>query len=213
MFSISGKLQIYLEGNNITTINLNLPKVFQKSKKSSEIEVYLNNNPINCCFILKFIEDFQKFQKFKFHIDKLFCASPPKLRNMLVEQLNASQVECPLENLLNKSHGCPVNCTCNWTPYNKSILVNCTRKNWNEYPELNFNILPEYQFNQIELHLEGNNLVAGPSPNLTGYGKVTKLYLSDNRIKNIFWMPEHIEVNCKLLKYLCLYLWASRFWL
>lgn len=209
-------MQINLEQNNISFVdfdqmrlivdanNLNARSIKRKAPIS---EVYLNDNPINCdCLSYDFVQYFSTFTNdpefkviFDLHADTLSCAGPPGLKNRHVDQINPSVLKCSLEQIAKENSGCPKNCSCAWRPHDKSILVNCTNQNLNQFPELNINLSSKYPFNQIELHLEGNKLVAGPNSNLTGYGNVTKLYLSNNNIRSISWIPKRIDVNSKLL--------------
>ncbi|KAK9885003.1 hypothetical protein WA026_009232 [Henosepilachna vigintioctopunctata] len=82
-------------------------------------------------------------------------------------------------------------CFCFWRSYDKTIIVNCARKNLTVAPQLNVSVNLDY--NKTEVHLEGNYLEEAPSYKL-GYENVTKLYLSNNRLNDITWIPPKLAV-------------------
>lgn len=176
-------------GSNCTEINLASNEIEKIDINNYELVKYktawidLDSNPILCdCFNFDFFQllhtyDANRSLKFAgmediscslFHLDKFKC-------EILVE------------------HGCPEECvSCNWIPFSKSIVFDCSNSSLEHYPTINTTSI-KYSFHSTILHLENNNLTEGPI-NTSGYFNITELYLSDNQINNIEWLPINLKV-------------------
>lgn len=209
--SLAKKLNVNLENNNITTVDFSLVNVITSNVKDafsandqSYSVIYLANNPLNCnCYNYDLVRYFQNDLKpqvkvmFEIRTENLTCANPPELKEAVVETLPQELLICDFDEI-NEENVCPKDCSCSWRPYDDSIIVDCSRRNFTELPEIDLKQI-SVKFNQTEMHLEGNYLKYGPDYNTTGYDNVTKLYMSYNRIEEIFWLPPKLEVSYVLV--------------
>lgn len=129
--------------------------------------------------------------------DGLKCASS----NISVADLHPKYLTCSLVQVLDNYTDCPLGCSCEWRKWDKSIIFNCENGNFTTVPSI---LIPKVlgelvSYNQTEVHLEGNLLTSGPSANDTGYKNVTKLFLSNNYIEQIAWVPPKTEVSMKII--------------
>lgn len=168
--------------------------------------ISLDNNPIECTCqnynLIRYIQS--KFScsipiipEPELRIDiNTICYGPPLLRGVPLYKILGEDLLC----LMDFSYyftGSPRNCSYfqHMHPYNTSIVVDCSYKGFFNAPEFN---LP-FGYRLIEVHLEGNNLIEGPSKELAEYKDVIKLNLSGNQIEKMLWVPPNIKVGEKNL--------------
>ncbi|KAL3279763.1 hypothetical protein HHI36_017271 [Cryptolaemus montrouzieri] len=195
-----GLLKINLDFNNISRIDFSHSNLFrQKYADKFKTSVIMPNNPIFCdCQAL----DLAKYFTEDDHPVKMFltlesgwlfkCSGPGK-------KDGSSLYEIPLENFTcSLDANCTNNgaCSCSYRSLDTSILIDCSDRNLSVVPTLTLSAITNYDFvnyNQTEVHLEGNQLDASPNE-YDGYSNITKLYLQKNKIKNITWLPESIQI-------------------
>ncbi|XP_060524026.1 protein toll-like [Cylas formicarius] len=115
--------------------------------------------------------------------DRLYCSnfeSP-----ILARDLRPRHITCSLEGLIN----CPGPCSCDYRPYDLSIIVDCSYRNLSTYPTLN---ITGITYIQTVLYLNGNHFSQGPTTN-SSYHNVTVLDLSRNHINEMTWIPPRIK--------------------
>lgn len=166
--------------------------------------VDLSDNPIECdcraydlTRYFKEMMDPQVRMMFEILPGGLKCAPSSLLEDVSVADLHPKDLTCSLMQIAQNYTDCPQGCACAWRKWDKSIVISCENGNWTEAPPI---FLPEgleklVAYNQTEVHLEGNLLISGPSFNDTGYENVTKLFLSNNRIKNFNWVSAKTQVS------------------
>lgn len=196
---------INLAYNKIATIDFtnaieeNEDSFNEDSTKNGKINVNLKGNPINCnCHIYDFIKfmDLIKNDNIKsliaIDVNEVSCASPNKYSQLPITNLELDMLTCSPEEF-GISLEVPPNCTSyEFRPWDKSLIVDCMNSNLTKVPEL---VLPDSdKYDQIEVHLEGNQLTTGPMEGM-GYEDVTKLYLFSNNINEISWIPPNIKVR------------------
>lgn len=145
----------------------------------NKIMIDFNFNPIACnCSNYNFFSTGYLANKVFFTIESLNCPLS-----------NFSETNCPL-----KQSGCPENCNCSWAPYQSSLVIECTDRDLDFYPNLSFISSVSLPYRSTTLNLQFNRLTRGPSSNLLGYSNITKLYLSNNQITTIDWLPKNLEI-------------------
>ncbi|EEZ99323.1 toll-like protein [Tribolium castaneum] len=198
------KVIIKLDHNHIKTVDFSYVEVVATSGDAKDAlsdpdpwhsVIDLNENPLNCdCHnfdLVRYVTNELRPEikvMFDLKMDNLKCANPPPLEDFPVESLVPKLLICPVED------GCPERCLCSQRPFDRTIIINCADKNLTQYPQLNLSDFTNIDFVQTEVHLEGNSLNTGPGKNLTGYGNVTELSLSSNKIETISWVPPNIKV-------------------
>lgn len=172
-------IQLDLAYNTIETVDLiNLQYIGKR-----EIFIDLNFNPVSCnCSnfdFFQFIKTDNRLRKLRFgNTENINCVS-----------LDLDEVKCAIP----KGYGCPNECvSCSWIPFYKSVVFNCSNKNLIHYPVINTTSI-NYPFNSTIVHLENNSLTEGPI-NTQGYFNITEIYLSNNQITNINWLPIKLKV-------------------
>lgn len=129
--------------------------------------------------------------------DGLKCAPSSSLANISVADLHPKYLTCSLAQVFENYTDCPLGCACYWRKWDKSIIFSCENANLTAVPLISLpeGLVTRVSYNQTEVHLEGNFLTSGPSFNFSGYENVTKLFLSNNHIKEINWVPPKTEVS------------------
>lgn len=168
----------------------------------NRIIVKLDRNPMACdCRLFEFMQylehilspTIQKVVSIQFN--DLTCISPSDLYGYPVMKLKSSELVCSLEQLAIKNN-LTENCAYGFRPGDRSLIVNCTNANFTSMPVL---VLPKEDFfKKTEVHLQKNQLTTGPKKNM-GYENVTKLFLSQNKIREISWIPPRIKVTDLIL--------------
>ncbi|KAF2878694.1 hypothetical protein ILUMI_27473 [Ignelater luminosus] len=195
----SSSITIDLTYNQITTINFtNAIQENEDFTKDGRINVDLEGNPIKCnCHIYDFINFMDHIKSggiksiINIDINGVKCASPNKYSELPITNLELDMLTCSSEEF-GISLEVPDNCASyEFRPWDKSLIVDCKDSNLTKAPEL---ILPDSdKYDQIEVHLEGNQLTTGPIEGM-GYENVTRLYLFSNNINEISWVPQNIKI-------------------
>ncbi|XP_050297259.1 uncharacterized protein LOC126736770 [Anthonomus grandis grandis] len=155
---------------------------------NQKVVLKIQGNPIRCdCTnfnLVRYNWDDFKLLKTLVKIDQkdLVCTGS----QFPVLELKPTEVNCSVE------RGCPGKCNCAFRPYDTALLVNCSRQGLKTYPMLN-DISTSERYNQTTLILNGNNLTLGPL-DVTAYGNITILDLSNNSISNISWIPPKLQM-------------------
>ncbi|KXJ79871.1 hypothetical protein RP20_CCG027669 [Aedes albopictus] len=184
-------ITVNLSYNKITHIFLLHDLVVQPSQT---INVDLNNNPLNCnCNILKFVQLVQSKSKngLQFTTDHLHCAEPSNLRDISIDHLQTKDLLCDFES----AEDCPNKCQCAMRTLDYTVIVNCSGRGLTEVPELPTPSKLHESFNSLELHVE-NNLLTG-LPNLTGYREISRIYASNNSIREL--LPQNIPASLRFM--------------
>jgi len=189
-FSSRKELMIDLRHNNIETINFNH---YAAEQSTLNMILYLENNPINCnCLILDFVKYIKNPERIKktgitVELGELSCTAPEKMHGRIISDVKPLELTCPFDQPSSKMEKrCPATCnTCDVRPEDKTLLLDC-------YGNVSMSLLPDAANNSlqnVELRIEGQGLTEIPSSSSLGYNQVTKLFLSDNEIKNVGELP------------------------
>ncbi|KAK9882854.1 hypothetical protein WA026_023549 [Henosepilachna vigintioctopunctata] len=195
-FIESNTIEIYLGNNSISNIRLDYlrPGVMGYN---SILEVNISHNPINCdCKASDLVENIHRSPRdgnVILKYDSLRCAGPPDFKNMNLSNLLEKKLTCTL----NKNCTTTGICDCIYESKERTLIVDCSRRNITLIPNLLVNEMVKYydfiKMKHLDVHLEENSLQEVPTE-ANGYHNVTNLYLQGNRISNIEWIPPSIEV-------------------
>lgn len=190
--SFSSDLTVDLRNNEITKFDFKA----LIDENGSKLNVLFDNNPINCdCKIfdfVKFLRDSKKLQnsRVKMNLDNLVCASPERMENKPVLELEAHELKCFLDDASSsKTKRCPRDCICELRPDDKSLILNCNKT-------VNIDTLPiakNYKQNNFELFLESQDLTEMPWSSSPSYQQITKLFLNDNSIQRVTDLPPNLK--------------------
>ncbi|XP_044727587.1 protein toll-like [Chrysoperla carnea] len=193
----SHSTKLDLSNNLIEVIDFSESDIESKSLYIDEIEI--SNNPINCnCKIHNLVRYFKKDEKiaevhnvFKLIASDLKCAGPKKFQDHDVRELEVKDLSCPISSKDN----CPQKCNCHVTKFDHSTIVNCSNSNLTRIPSK----LPQNNFYpNIKLYLDNNNLgsfdINETFANHSGYQNVRELYIQNNRLSEITWLPNQLRV-------------------
>lgn len=195
------EVNLFINNNNVSELDFDDIKLYSFNNEKQEKDynstasigstvLHLQNNPIRC--------DCDNFDLIQYNNDKLdpvirvlvdirmedvYCAMPVSFQHILVKDLKPRHITCPIY------EGCPQECECASRPFDNHNVVYCASRNLTSIPVINF-----HRNKKVEVNLADNSLEIAPYKGL-GYENVTKLYLSNNRIKNISWIPPQLEVN------------------
>lgn len=160
-----------------------------------DYNIYLSENPIVC--------DCNLFDMVKY----LQLTADPKVPKMVTIKdtikcrdatfYNISVNELKLEKLTCEEEVCPEDCVCKWRRYDRTYMVDCSHRNLTSVPYLK--TPKSWKYKKTEVNLTGNQLVVFPSKEF-GFENVTGLFLSDNYISNMTWIPPYIEVSFVTIK-------------
>lgn len=162
---------------------------------SSDIEIFLNGNPVECdCKVYEFLQYINKDStkslnnKFKFYIENLVCKGPSEFSGKTLRDLKLTSFTCNSETM-KFTAGDPCsnngNCTCQFRPFDKFLIVDCSARNLREIPDF-----PNLKgIDKVELNLQSNNLKQMPDMKKLGYNKIEVIDLSNNQISEV---PENI---------------------
>ncbi|XP_055588255.1 protein toll-like [Uranotaenia lowii] len=195
----SSKIRINLSHNLISRIDLrDMEDIVenQPPKFVSHADLLLNDNPLNCdCVLLQLVQYLHRLMKQRvyktitFNADNLRCAEPKQFENRLVSSLHLEDLLC------DQPEGCPDKCRCTRRPFDKALIIDCTKQGLNEIPPLP---LPsDLSLEYIELHMEYNNITELPTQELTGYSSVEKLFLQNNSLAQL--AAENLPIKLRIL--------------
>ena len=160
----------------------------------SNVNVILENNPINCeCNLIHFIRFLKGESKsIQINTGDLYCAGPEKLKGKLVSEVNSLDLLCPLDHSETEKKKCPTNCSCMIRIDDRVLIVNCSGKGLNEVP-----LLPNLSDHNLvftELYVENNTLTKLFNVSLPGFANVSKIYAAHNRITELYPIniPNHL---------------------
>ncbi|CAH0553374.1 unnamed protein product [Brassicogethes aeneus] len=198
----SNKVNFDFSNNNITTIDSKLVDIAITENPDWRIDINLSNNPIDCsCENYEFLKSFPEIQyagnNFNFiDYDKLKCNDIDF--KFIDIPFSKKFIVCPMESVGKTVYNCSEECECFFKPYNSSFIMNCFNKSLTEVPKfkapekvrvLNTN----YKIENVIVKLEHNNLEESPPKNY-GYENITEIYLDNNSIRNISWIPSKLKV-------------------
>ncbi|KAK9882857.1 hypothetical protein WA026_023553 [Henosepilachna vigintioctopunctata] len=194
-------VRVFLQNNNISEIWYKGPET---SITNFPILVYvdISENPIICnCLALNLVPKINTMKDpttdsksyVILHYDKLFCAGPPLLANVPINEVDVNELVCPL----GKKCSMEKKCDCLYKSATKTVLIICSKSNLTEIPQLLVHELPQnfhfVKWTTVEVHLEDNFLEEAPTE-IDGYHNVTELHLQRNGIKSIEWIPPELKV-------------------
>ncbi|XP_044258938.1 protein toll-like isoform X1 [Tribolium madens] len=181
-------VSIRLDYNNITVVDLKDIKV------NTTLKISFNENPIICnCRNYNLLNHLKNQSKSNLTITakNVTCFGSQEVKKTF-ENLELSSLVCSLEEISKNFTECPKNCSCIWRPFDNSVVINCSNKSLAEYPQIDLTQFKNFNYSEIELHLENNELETGPM-NHFSYVNITKLFLSNNKIKTINWVPPRLK--------------------
>ncbi|XP_055588252.1 protein toll-like [Uranotaenia lowii] len=202
---ISSRIRVNLTHNKISQIELrDMEQIIMGQPDSyvSHVDLYLNDNPLNCdCVLLQFIQYLRQmmgkrvYKTITFNADNLRCAEPKQFEGRLVSSLELEDLFCDLDQPGTEVKLCPAKCHCTTRPFDKALIVNCTKQGLTEIPPLPVpsNFAHEY----TELHMEYNNVSELPTEELTGYFSVGKLFMQNNSLVQL--LPENLPSKLRML--------------
>lgn len=196
--------RINLSNNNISLVDFSRAEIMARLQDRLDIMssnlhntvVCISNNPISC--------DCQNYDLARYYHDELdprvptmvtllkedvYCASS----DQLVAELPPRGFNCDLSEMVD-GFECPQNCSCEWRPFERGVVVGCADAGLEKPPRIEF---PDgmVRFDQFEVDLRENKLKSGPSKDEGAYGNVTRLLLSHNEIERVEWIPPKLEVR------------------
>ncbi|XP_063909623.1 protein toll-like [Zophobas morio] len=186
----------YLKPRANITIRLNYNRItivdFQDVdfKTTSAIsQIYLNNNPIECCNnydLVVFMKSSRKQSSIDIFPKKLTCLNSQESKNQTTVINVSANFTCSL-GIFQKNFHCPDACTCSWKLLDKSVVIDCSYRKLTDFP-----IIDLTQNDRVEINLEGNYL--SQVPELSAFHNVTKLFLAHNKIRKVLSVPPNLEV-------------------
>ncbi|XP_008200932.1 protein toll isoform X2 [Tribolium castaneum] len=176
--------------NNLIRWNLRHNRIQQiKLANWKNVSITLDYNPLICnCLnynLLNHIRNQTRSNNLTITAKNVKCEG-----SQVFENLELSSLTCSLDEI-SKNYLCPKNCSCIWRPFDASVVINCSNKSLVKYPQVDLSQLT-YVYNDIELHLENNKLESGPERRF-GFLNITKLFLSNNTIRSIDWVPPRLK--------------------
>ncbi|KAL1488354.1 hypothetical protein ABEB36_014831 [Hypothenemus hampei] len=189
-------LTIDLSNNLLENVNFILVEQnwIQNVNNTDEIgkstTIKLANNPIVCdCNMYDLarynVRDIDLKNIVNLQLDGVFCANESKR----IVDVKPQDIQCKV------LEGCPNICGCNFEPFRKAMVVDCSFKELEAYPEFKFNT-SEFAYNQTVLIMRGNNLTKEPYRINDSYDNITKLDLSQNLLSSVSWVPPRlVELN------------------
>jgi protein toll len=210
---LSDSITVDLTYNIISTVDLqNLELVALAQDPHQPLpnrQILLEGNPLMCdCKLYDLLRYFEgrlepeARSMFEIIPGNLTCAAPPEWSGIVVKQLSSLKIQCPLPQLTD----CPNPCTCSEHPAVSALVVDCSGLNLSQSPaslpdplKLNKSVLwpRRLKLNHTELWLKGNGILKLPQNTAPGYSRVTRLYLSHNKISTLVadQVPPHLQVN------------------
>lgn len=160
---------------------------------SHKIQISISGIPFKCdCRALTLTYFVKEEPGFFIDLPDLKCAAPSIMKNKNFEDVHESELMCDLH-LESGGFECvpSENCTCLWRPFDRTVIVNCSSSNLTEVPALDLSL--DLPYEKIEVRLDNNRLTEFDE--VEGYENVTSLFLANNTMENLFWIPSKIEVR------------------
>ena len=157
--------------------------------KTATVTVDINQNPLKCdCDLwgmkILYLNDSIMNANFKFHSNNLQCAEPEELKGRFFHNINASDILCPVQWKYADFQQCPAQCVCSFRPYDITLIIDCTRKNLTQLP--NITNIRNYDFKAVEFNLSMNFIKQLPTRHAEDdYFYTTKLILYENNLTSI----------------------------
>ncbi|KAK9882853.1 hypothetical protein WA026_023550 [Henosepilachna vigintioctopunctata] len=189
------KRELNLDHNNITSIDFqNIEEIVEKYGKK-KLKIKISHNPIRCdCRALDLIKYLNRNRvndsiSLQFYYEYLECNGPFSMRNIPVKNVVPEDLMCRLD-----GSECTedVDCDCFYKSERNILMIDCSNKYLHEPPKLKMSSVSYGIVNSTELNLDGNLLTEFSER--VGYTQVTKLYMQNNFISNISWLPTSIQV-------------------
>ncbi|XP_045460519.1 protein toll [Harmonia axyridis] len=190
----------YLKFDHVEITAYKQPDLDAYHNTDSPSTIRISRNPIVCdCFSIDFVKYLRNElypgvkASIYFVYDELVCESPEVFKGISVENITPDMLSCPIEDVVGDFNCTNVEeCGCIWRPFDYALVINCQGKNLTSLPEI---MHPsELYFKQTEVHMENNLLMNGPTADDIGFWNVSRLFLGNNSIKSIGWVPPRLEI-------------------
>lgn len=195
LMGVSQDVNIFLQRNMITVINLTLAErliKFEEQYENNKVTLYVDDNPLICdC------KNYDLFRYFNLSIDpmvqiviqikasELVCSGPPNFVDIKACDVKPHMVTCNVEE-------CPSPCDCAYQPYKSRYIIDCTSRNLSSVPELLAEKSTIYDYKSTAVYLQNNSLKEGPRKGL-GYEGINVLNLANNNIRRLKWIPNNLD--------------------
>ncbi|GJQ74435.1 Tl [Trypoxylus dichotomus] len=195
--------EAYFQNNSIKSIfftdvpNLfvGLPKEYDRSSR-----IYMDNNSIDCnCDAFELVQYFDGSYKYKDIYPRLTlngdvqCQSPATLAGRYVRSLKSQSFTCDYQD----AYVCPEKCSCEVHPYYRTFNITCSNRNLSISPTLPQINTEQYvtEFGRLALVANlSNNFIKNFTKRDSSYINVSQLYLSNNELNLVNWLPQHLEI-------------------
>nr|WNA22120.1 Toll-like receptor 5 [Altica viridicyanea]WNA22121.1 Toll-like receptor 6 [Altica viridicyanea] len=187
--------KINLYSNNIRTVNFEGVDLIVQldtdphNYQLPQIKVNLSSNPLTCdCGnydLIRYLRDVMNpavKSRVNLELGGAHCAQPEIFRHITISDLKPEHISCEFN-----VTGCPKECKSFWRPHKNFFVFDCSHKNLTNFP-----MMSNVNHSNIEMNLVGNNIRGGLN-NTLGYENVKNLYLSNNKLKELKWIPLGIE--------------------
>lgn len=193
-----------IESVDFRTIGL-LSSINDFKDNLGKAEIDLSNNTIDCgCQVFNLIEFFDKTYEYKniytvISIEgDLTCRSPSNMVGKNVKSLKSQEFTCEYSDI----YTCPKECACELYPKYQLFNVSCNHRNLKTPPVIPTFMSVNYTKNDIykmfsirKLSVDlSNNSISNFTVRDKSYVNVSELYLSDNELNLVSWLPEQLEV-------------------
>lgn len=181
-----------LSNNAIKYVDLKYVDVLLEANNPprSQVQVDLQNNPLVCdCTNYDLVQYCQLMKpkvtaQIYLQVGGTRCTQPEIFQDIQIQQLKPENVSCekPVK-------GCPKECKSFWRPFKSFLVFDCSNRNLTSFPKI-----PVNDHENVELNLIGNDIRGGLNSSL-GYQNVKNLFLSNNKLQELKWIPQGIEVR------------------
>ncbi|CAH1986363.1 unnamed protein product [Acanthoscelides obtectus] len=191
------RVDVDLSSNQIRFLNFAMMKQIADMNESTNATAVINlvSNPLWCdCTnfdLVTYLNDEINplvRSMLEIHVGDQTCEEPPEFRHIAIKELKPRHISCRYT-----YPGCPTECDCFRRPFDRSVIVQCQQRNLTSYPDMEGLKWWISQGNVMDVNLTGNFLDVGPDVN-AGYDKVRKMWLSDNRISKMDWVPPKVQI-------------------
>ncbi|CAH1114176.1 unnamed protein product [Psylliodes chrysocephalus] len=179
-----------LSNNAIKYVDLKYVDVLLEANNPprSQVQVDLQNNPLVCdCTNYDLVQYCQQMKpkvtaQIYLQVGGTRCTQPEIFQDIQIQQLKPENVSCekPVK-------GCPKECKSFWRPFKSFLVFDCSNRNLTSFPKI-----PVNDHENVELNLIGNDIRGGLNSSL-GYQNVKNLFLSNNKLQELKWIPQGIE--------------------